>query len=201
MPVARASSRISSNPTSGSRWRRSGDADAGKARDDIAKSLTADAIKRLSSEITGWTAEPIDLTANFAPLGTRAKDFDPGRAISTKDVVSKVQQALVKLGFDVGTPDGLAGPKTAEAIKSFETGTGMAPSGKINPRLLGRIGQPARLTDKIPPSALFQKGLGAANPTGHIVVVARPHKRGAGDESIERNPRSCRSICRSPSYR
>lgn len=119
---------------------RSGDADAGKARDDIAKSLTADAIKRLGTDIAGWTAEPIDLAANFAPLGTWAKDFDPGQAISTKDVVSKVQQALVKLGFDVGTPDGLAGPKTAEAIKSFETGTGMAPSGKINPRLLAVLG-------------------------------------------------------------
>lgn len=119
---------------------RSGDADAGKARDDIAKSLTADAIKRLGSDISAWKAEPIELAANFAPLGTWAKDFDPGQAISTRDVVSKVQQALVKLGFDVGAPDGLAGPKTAEAIKAFETGTGMAPSGKINPRLLAVLG-------------------------------------------------------------
>lgn len=119
---------------------RSGDADAGKARDDIAKSLTADAIKRLGSDVAAWKAEPIELAANFAPLGTWAKDFDPGQAISTRDVVSKVQQALVKLGFDVGTPDGLAGPKTAEAIKAFETGTGMAPSGKINPRLLAVLG-------------------------------------------------------------
>jgi localization factor PodJL len=119
---------------------RSGDADAAKARDDIAKSLTADAIKRLGTEVTGWAAQPIDLAANFAPLGTWAKDFDPGQAISTRDVVSKVQQALVKLGFDIGTPDGLAGPKTAEAIKAFESGTGMAPSGKINPRLLAVLG-------------------------------------------------------------
>lgn len=119
---------------------RNGDADAGKARDDIAKSLTADAIKRLGVDIGAWKAEPIELAANFAPLGTWAKDFDPGQAISTKDVVSKVQQALVKLGFDIGTPDGLAGPKTAEAIKAFETGTGMAPSGKINPRLLAVLG-------------------------------------------------------------
>lgn len=119
---------------------RSGDADAGKARDDIAKSLTADAIKRLGSDVAAWKAQPVELAANFAPLGTWAKDFDPGQAISTRDVVSKVQLALVKLGFDVGTPDGLAGPKTAEAIKAFETGTGMAPSGKINPRLLAVLG-------------------------------------------------------------
>jgi localization factor PodJL len=34
----------------------------------------------------------------------------------------------------------LSGPKTAEAIKSFERGTGMSESGTINPRLLAVLG-------------------------------------------------------------
>lgn len=117
-----------------------GDADAGKARDDIAKSLSADAVSRVGAEVAAFKAEPIDLAANFAPLGTWSPTFDPGEPISTKDVVAKVQQALAKLGFDVGTPDGLAGPKTAEAIKTFERSTGMSESGAINPRLLAVLG-------------------------------------------------------------
>ena len=117
-----------------------GDADAAKARDDIAKSLTADAVGRVTSEVSTWQAQPIDLAVNFAPIGTWSADFQPGDAITATEVVTKVQQALVKLGFDVGTPDGMAGPKTAEAIKAFERGTGMSESGAINPRLLAVLG-------------------------------------------------------------
>lgn len=119
---------------------KSGDADAGKARDDIAKSLSADAVSRIGGEVETWASEPIALDVNFAPIGTWAADFDPGEAIANKEVVSRVQQALNRLGFDVGTPDGVAGPKTAEAIRTFERGTGMSESGKINPRLLAVLG-------------------------------------------------------------
>jgi localization factor PodJL len=117
-----------------------GDGDAGKARDDIAKSLNAAAVSRLDDEVATWQAQPIDLAVNYAPLGTWSDSFDPGEAITSKDVVARVQQALTKLGFDVGTPDGLAGPKTIDAIKSFERATGMSESGTINPRLLAVLG-------------------------------------------------------------
>jgi localization factor PodJL len=119
---------------------RSGDADAGKARDDMARSLTADVVKRLNDEVAAWKAQPVDLAANFAPIGTWSATFSPGETIKTKDVVSRVQVALGKLGYDIGTPDGLAGPKTAEAIKAFERATGMTESGAINPRLLAVLG-------------------------------------------------------------
>jgi localization factor PodJL len=123
---------------------RSGDADATKARDDVAKSLTADAVKTLDDETAAWRAQPIDLAANYAPIGTWMPAFEVGETITKTEVVAKVQQALAKLGFDIGTPDGMAGPKTAEAIKAFERGTGMSESGAINPRLLAVLGsQPA----------------------------------------------------------
>ncbi|MCY1551933.1 His-Xaa-Ser repeat protein HxsA [compost metagenome] len=73
-------------------------------------------------------------------MGTWSPTFDPGQAIVTREVVSKVQVALGKLGFDIGTADGMAGPKTAEAIKAFERGTGMSEVGAINPRLLAVLG-------------------------------------------------------------
>lgn len=119
---------------------RSGDADAGKAREDIAKSLTADAVGRITAEVEAWTSEPIAFDVNFAPIGTWTADFDPGETIANKEVVARVQQALNRLGFNLGSPDGVAGPKTAEAIRTFERGTGMSESGKINPRLLAVLG-------------------------------------------------------------
>jgi len=119
---------------------RNGDADAAKARDDVARSLDADAVGRLNTEVAAWKTASIDLAANFAPIGTWSDTFDPGDAIANQDVVKSVQMALSFLGYDVGSPDGLAGPKTAEAIKSFERATGMSESGAINPRLLAVLG-------------------------------------------------------------
>src|SRR5690606_12836194 len=119
---------------------RHGDADAAKARDDVARSLDAEAVTRLSAEIAAWEAKPFDLAANFAPIGTWSRDFDPGLPVDNRDVVRSVQAALERLGFDVGSPDGLPGPRTADAIRAFERATGMSESGAVNPRLLAVLG-------------------------------------------------------------
>lgn len=117
-----------------------GDADAVKARDEMAASLDAPTVKALNDEIAAWRPAAIDLVANFAPIGTWESRFDPGRTIDTREVVRGVQMVLTLLGYEVGTPDGLAGPRTAEAIRSFERATGMSESGAVNPRLLAVLG-------------------------------------------------------------
>ena len=119
---------------------RSGDADATKARDDIARSLDAETMTRLTDIVNNFKPAPIDLAANFAPIGTWSKDFDPGETIASRDIVASVQKALNKLGYDVGAPDGIAGAKTQAAIKQFELATGMSEIGLINPRLLAVLG-------------------------------------------------------------
>ncbi len=119
---------------------RSGDADATKARDDIARSLDAETMTRLTDIVNNFKPVPIELAANFAPIGTWSKTFDPGETIAARDIVASVQKALVRLGYDVGTPDGIAGSKTASAIKQFEQATGMSEVGLINPRLLAVLG-------------------------------------------------------------
>jgi localization factor PodJL len=117
-----------------------GDSGAIKARDDIARSLDADQLKAAKAEVAAFKPGTVDLAANFAPIGTWDKKFDPGPTITNKSVVLKVQEALAHLGFDIGKPDGQAGPKTAQAIKAFEQGTGMSQVGAINPRLLAVLG-------------------------------------------------------------
>jgi localization factor PodJL len=121
-----------------------GDADAAKARDDVAASLDAATVQKLNDAVKAWTPDPVNLIANYAPIGTWAKDFDPGATVTTPDVVLEVQKTLQQLGYDVGSPDGIAGPMTAQAIRTFERGTGMTESGAVNPRLLAVLGsQPA----------------------------------------------------------
>lgn len=119
---------------------RSGDKDAAQARDDITKSLSAEAVTRITDELNTWRMKPVNLEANYAPIGAWSTNFDPGQPITGRDIIIRVQQTLGKLGFDVGTPDGVAGPRTAEAIKEFERATGMSEVGKINPRLLAVLG-------------------------------------------------------------
>ncbi|HEY4200928.1 MAG TPA: peptidoglycan-binding protein [Devosiaceae bacterium] len=119
---------------------KSGDPDSAKQRDDVAKSLDAATVTKLTADVDNWKPTAIDLPANFAPIGTWSPTFDAGQTITDKKVVSKVQAVLAKLGYDVGTPDGLAGAKTATAIKSFEQSTGMNQTGAINPRLLAVLG-------------------------------------------------------------
>ncbi|HEY9011757.1 MAG TPA: SEL1-like repeat protein, partial [Devosia sp.] len=117
-----------------------GDKDAAAARDDIARSLKPEEVAGLDAEIAAWAPAPVDMVANYAPIGTWSKNFDPGEAITKREVVLNVQAALKQLGYDVGTPDGVAGPKTSEAIKAFERATGMTEVGAINPRLLAVLG-------------------------------------------------------------
>jgi localization factor PodJL len=119
---------------------RSGDQAAATSRDDVARSLEAETIQRLDSQIEAWVPGEIDLAANFAPIGTWDETFDPGPAIANQDVILRVQLLLGKLGYDIGTPDGISGPKTREAIAEFERATGMTESGAINPRLLAVLG-------------------------------------------------------------
>jgi localization factor PodJL len=117
-----------------------GDQGAATARDDIARNLDAETVARLTQEIAAWRPVSLDLAANFAPIGTWSESFDPGAQITDRDLVGKVQIVLGRLGYDVGTPDGLAGPRTEDAIKAFERATGMSESGQINPRLLAVLG-------------------------------------------------------------
>lgn len=119
---------------------RSGDEDAANSRDDVARSLDADAIQRLDNTIAAWAPVEIDIASNFAPIGTWDDEFDPGPAITNRDVVMRVQMLLGKLGYDIGTPDGIPGPKTREAVAAFERATSMNESGAVNPRLLAVLG-------------------------------------------------------------
>jgi len=54
--------------------------------------------------------------------------------------VRKVQRRLAKLGFAVGSIDGVYGPQTAAAVRSFQDGAGLTPDGEVGPDTMAALG-------------------------------------------------------------
>jgi peptidoglycan hydrolase-like protein with peptidoglycan-binding domain len=54
--------------------------------------------------------------------------------------VKQAQQALNDKGFNVGTPDGIAGPKTAAAVKKFQQQQNIGASGQLDQQTLAALG-------------------------------------------------------------
>ena len=54
--------------------------------------------------------------------------------------VRQMQQALNKSGHRVGRTDGIMGPRTREALQSYQKSKGMQANGKINRQILADLG-------------------------------------------------------------
>lgn len=85
-------------------------------------------MKKLISLILAALLALSTLTAGFAATYT------------DKDTVKKVQQALNDAGYECGTPDGIAGKKTAAAITQYQTEKGLEATGTIDDALLEAMG-------------------------------------------------------------
>jgi localization factor PodJL len=66
-----------------------------------------------------------------------------GAAIEMSDLasngVSEAQKMLNKLGYDVGTPDGQMGTRTANAIRLFQLRSGMKVTGQVSDELIAKL--------------------------------------------------------------
>lgn len=63
-----------------------------------------------------------------------------GTVYTDKSVTKVVQEALNAAGYNCGTPDGVAGDKTAEAIRSYEKEKKLNVNGVITDELLDALG-------------------------------------------------------------
>lgn len=68
-----------------------------------------------------------------------SRSSDAEEVFTDADTVKKVQELLNEAGYDCGTPDGVAGQKTAEAIKKYQEDKGLEITGTITGELLGAL--------------------------------------------------------------
>jgi lytic murein transglycosylase len=74
-----------------------------------------------------------------APL---VQDWPRDERVLTLDERYELQQQLARHGFDIGTPDGLLGPRTRIAIRNFQASVGLVPDGFASSSVLDRLRQP-----------------------------------------------------------
>lgn len=123
-------------------------------------------------------------------LGDRLLSLSPTRPYLGDDVAA-LQDRLLELGFDAGRVDGVFGPRTEAALRSFQREYGLLPDGSCGPgtlralRQLGRLvvgGRPQQLRES---EALHRSG---ASLAGKIVVIDPGHggpDRGARGHGLE----------------
>jgi hypothetical protein len=61
--------------------------------------------------------------------------------VLTVDERMELQQLLARRGFNIGSPDGLLGPQTRVAIRSFQSSIGQIPDGFASSEVLDRLRQ------------------------------------------------------------
>jgi lytic murein transglycosylase len=82
----------------------------------------------------------------IAHLADRLRGGDPiqaswptGEPALSREQRIQLQERLSRRGFDVGTADGIIGPRTVAAIKEFQKSVGLPPDGFPTVGLLGRL--------------------------------------------------------------
>jgi len=71
--------------------------------------------------------------------GGFATPWPAGDYALSKDQRAQLQALLNRAGFDVGTPDGVVGPKTRAAVIAYQSRAGLPADGYISGRLLDRL--------------------------------------------------------------
>ena len=86
-----------------------------------------------STSATTTTSTTTTGTVTSVPTGQSLK---PGQSGSS---VTALQQALIQLGYDPGTPDGSYGPSTTAAVTSFQAAKGLTQDGIAGAATLAAI--------------------------------------------------------------
>ena len=69
-----------------------------------------------------------------------ATAFPPDQFGITLSERKRIQERLARMGYDIGTQDGVLGPKTTAAIRSYQTKKGLAVTGQPSKALLAQLG-------------------------------------------------------------
>lgn len=121
-----------------------GDQGAAKKRDEIASKLDANKLSAIKAVVAKWQpkkADPVangDLSSIGGRVDTSASNANAGDMTGSiekpaaRNDVAQAQAALIKLGYNPGSSDGLMGPRTREAIAAYQRSAGLEETGNVN---------------------------------------------------------------------
>ncbi len=108
----------------------------------LSEQVGASANAKIKARADRFNPKPVDEAANgfFRDLPW-AKKAPQNQSVQSVEIVKirDAQTMLGALGYEVGTPDGIAGSKTRKAIKSFESVNGMPETGQVTDELLQKL--------------------------------------------------------------
>lgn len=74
------------------------------------------------------------------PPATPPRAPDTGSGVSSEGMtIFELQERLNELGYKVGTVDGVAGPRTVEALKKYQSDNKLTPSGTVDPETIRKL--------------------------------------------------------------
>lgn len=119
-----------------------GDQGAAAKRDALARELSAEDLAKAKVASGTWRAKTPDAVANgdITPL----KHWDVSTLTGSDDAatttnIARVQELLNRLGYDAGSPDGLMGPRTRDAILEYQMTEGLATTGTVTHETLNSL--------------------------------------------------------------
>lgn len=106
-----------------------GDASAPGNVATLREALPLEQAQQAQRRAANWAATPLDKAANGA---FDLQDWD----LSTRTQVATLQSVLNGLGYEAGTPDGIAGSGTRTAVQAYQTDNGLEANGVIDELLV-----------------------------------------------------------------
>ena len=139
---------IEKNPVAAYKWldiaAEGGDKGAAAKRDAIATELSAEDLAKAKVASGTWNAKTPDPLANGDVSSLKQWDVSSlegsgGSGAATKADIARVQELLNRLGYDAGSPDGLMGPRTRDAILEYQLTEGLETTGTATRETLASL--------------------------------------------------------------
>ncbi|MEM8686908.1 MAG: peptidoglycan-binding protein [Pseudomonadota bacterium] len=125
------------------------DKDAAKRLAKVKSTLQADDMNKANQLVETWRPVKAKFSANVVtpPIGGWQKPESVKVRGTTQEhagfalgpATKEAQKLLNAIGYDAGVPDGQMGPRTARAIRQFQSQHGHQPTGTVTPKLLEQL--------------------------------------------------------------
>lgn len=130
-----------------------GDSQAAERATALTKTLSPDALSKVTKRIAGFVPAPANDAANVVAVLDPAWQDPQGAVLASGAAVplttvapaaassdiEEAQRLLSRVGFSVGTPDGKMNSRTSSAIRLFQLQAGLKVTGEVTPELLAAL--------------------------------------------------------------